>query len=70
MQPNYKKLLLQSNKEMMAYGDLEVLIMLNMHNSLLNFVPANLLKKLGQIHKECRLGDEAGSKYELVNGDQ
>lgn len=31
MQPNYKKLLLQSNKEITLNGDLEVLILLNMH---------------------------------------
>jgi len=33
MQPDYMKLLLQSNKEMMVYGDLEVLIMLNVHQN-------------------------------------
>lgn len=31
MQPNYKKLLLQSNKEVKMSGDLEVLMMLKMH---------------------------------------
>lgn len=31
MQPNYRKLLLQSNKEITLNGDLEVLILLNMH---------------------------------------
>jgi len=31
MQPSYKKLLLQSNKELTVYGDIEVLILLSMH---------------------------------------
>lgn len=31
MQPSYKKLLLQSNKELSVYGDIEVLILLGLH---------------------------------------
>jgi hypothetical protein len=30
MQPSYKKLLLQSNKELTVYGDIEVLILLGL----------------------------------------
>lgn len=39
MEPDYRKLLMQSNKAMMVYGDLEVLIMLNMHSSLASVRP-------------------------------
>lgn len=31
MQPDHSKLLLQSNKELRMYGDLDVLILLKMH---------------------------------------
>ena len=48
MQPNYRKLLLQSNNNMVVYGDLEVLVMLNMHNNLMNLVPKELLHNQSQ----------------------
>jgi len=34
MQPSYKKLLLQSNKELTVFGDMEVLILVGMHTSI------------------------------------
>jgi hypothetical protein len=42
MQPSYKKLLLQSNKELTVYGDIEVLILLGMHIQ----IPKQFLEEL------------------------
>ena len=69
MQPSYKKLLLQSNKELTVYGDIEVLILLSMHIHISKPFLEDLLSKYFDKDKAIiqRVLDEGYQQQALQN---